>query len=53
MEGLIKDLEQIWKQYKDHDDHARRDQMIVCLENIITTSGIITKKAIKIWSEIR
>lgn len=53
MEGLIKDLEQIWEQYKDHDDHARRDQMIVCLENIVTTSDIIKTKAIKILSEIR
>lgn len=53
MEGLIKDLEQIWKQYKDHDDHARRDQMIVCLENIVTTSDIIKTKTIKILSEIR
>lgn len=53
MEQLIKDLEQIWESYKDHDDHARRDQMIACLENIVTTSGLITTKAIKILSEIR
>ena len=53
MERLIKDLEKAWESYKDHNDHARLYQMIVCLNDIIATSGIITTKAIKILSEIR
>ena len=53
MEQLIKDLEQIWEQYKDHDDHARRDQMIACLINIIGTAEVIKHKAVKALSEIR
>ena len=52
MEQLIKDLEKTWESYKEHDDHARREQMIVCLNDIIATSGIITTKAIKILCEI-
>ena len=53
MEQLIKDLEKAWEVYKDHDDHARREQMVSCLNDIIGTSGLITTKAIKILSEIR
>ena len=53
MEQLIKDLEQIWEQYKDHDDHARVGQMVSCLNDMIGTTEIIKTKAVKILSEIR
>lgn len=53
MEQLIKDLEQIWESYKDHDDHARRDQMIACLDSIISTCEIIKYKAINTLIELR
>jgi len=53
MEQLIKDLELIWESYKDHDDHARVDQMVSCLNDMIGTTEIIKTKAVKILSEIR
>lgn len=53
MEQLIEDLKKAWEAYKDHDDHARRDQMISCLNDIIGTTEIIKTKAVKILSEIR
>ena len=53
MEQLIKDLELIWESYKDHDDHARVDQMIACLNDMIGTAEVIKIKAVKILSEIR
>jgi hypothetical protein len=53
MEQLIKDLEQIWESYKDHDDHARVDQMISCLNDMIGTAEVIKAKAVKILSEIK
>lgn len=53
MEQLIKDLELIWESYKDHDDHARIDQIVSCLNNMIGTTEIIKAKAVKILSEIR
>lgn len=53
MEQLIKDLEKAWESYKDHDNHARKDQMIDCLIDIANTSELIEEKAFKILSEIR
>lgn len=53
MEQLIKDLEKAWESYKDHDDHARREQMIFCLDDIIATAAVIRTKAINMLSEIR
>ena len=53
MEQLIKDLEWAWKSYREHDDHARVDQMIACLNDIIATTEIIKTKAVKILSELR
>lgn len=53
MEQLIKDLELIWKSYRDHDDHARVDQMISCLNDMIGTAELIKAKAVKVLSEIR
>lgn len=53
MEQLIKDLELIWESYKEHDDHARKDQMIVCLDSIIGTCEIIKHKCINTLIELR
>ena len=53
MEQLIKDLEQIWESFRDHDDHARVDKMVSCLNDMIGTTEIIKTKAVKILSEIR
>ena len=53
MEQLIKDLEKAWEAYKDHDDHARVDQMVSCLNDMIGTTEVIKAKAVKILSEIR
>lgn len=53
MEQLIKDLELIWESYKDHDDHARRDRMISCLNDMIGTCEIVKSKCVKTLSELR
>ena len=53
MEQLIKDLELVWESYRDHDSHARKDQMISCLNDMIGTAELIKTKAVKILSEIR
>ena len=53
MEQLIKDLELVWESYRDHDNHARVDQMISCLNDMIGTAELIKTKAVKILSEIR
>lgn len=53
MEQLIKDLEKAWEAYKDHDEHARADQMMTCLYDMIGTAEIIKTKAVKMLSEIR
>lgn len=53
MEQLIKDLEWAWESYKDHDDYARVDQMMVCLESIIGTCEIIKHKAVNTLIELR
>lgn len=53
MEQLIKDLEITWESYKDHDDHARREQMIVCLDAMISTCELIKYKCVDMLSDIR
>ena len=53
MEQLIKDLEKTWESFKEHDDHARREQMIVCLDSIISTCELIKYKCIDTLSELR
>ena len=50
MEQLIEDLKKAWEAYKDHDDHARGDQMMACLIDIIGTAEIIKAKAVKALS---
>lgn len=53
MEQLINDLKVIWEAYVDHDDHARREQMVSCLNDMIGTAEVIKMKAVKILEEIR
>ena len=53
MEQLIKDLEWAWKSYREHDDHARTDQMAACLDTIISTCEIIKHKAVNTLVELR
>lgn len=50
MEQLIKDLEKAWESYKEHDSHARRDQMMACLIDIVGTAELIKEKAIRAMS---
>lgn len=53
MEQLIKDLELIWESYKDHDDHARREQMMNALDIIISTCEMIKYKCVNTLIELR
>lgn len=53
MEQLIKDLEKAWESYKDHDDHARREQMIDSIDAMITTCEIIKHKCVDTLIELR
>ena len=50
MEQLIKDLEKAWEPYRDHNNHARRDQMMACLIDIVGTAELIKEKAIRAMS---
>lgn len=53
MEQLIKDLENTWESFKEHDDHARREQMISCIDSIISTCEIIKHKCVNTLIELR
>lgn len=53
MEQLIKDLEKAWESYKDHDDHARREQMINSLDVIISACEMIKHKCVDMLIDMR